>query len=148
MHKFQMCKEDKFTNFKYDYTWQHDSLTKLGFINFANLIHVIFERSCKLHQISYATTTNYLWLFLITFIKWSPIIWKSHYCAYNMLNSSCFYSTHTCHGLPSQMTSWQNFSKHFAFQSSPTWHLLAFPLNMPQISKLFDLAWSIIKGNI
>jgi len=30
-HKFQICKEDGFTNLKFDYTWQHDSFTKLGF---------------------------------------------------------------------------------------------------------------------
>jgi hypothetical protein len=35
-HKFQMCKEDRFTNLKFDYTWQHDSFTKLGIIKFAS----------------------------------------------------------------------------------------------------------------
>jgi hypothetical protein len=49
-HKFQMCKEDGFINFKFDYTWQHDLLTKLGFIKFGSPKHVIFERSCKLHH--------------------------------------------------------------------------------------------------
>jgi len=57
-HKFQMCKEDGFTNFKFDYRWQHDSFTKLGFIKFANPKHVIFEKSCKLHHILYLATTN------------------------------------------------------------------------------------------
>jgi len=41
-HKFQMCKEDGFTNFKFDYTWQHNSLTKLGFMKSANPKCVIF----------------------------------------------------------------------------------------------------------
>jgi hypothetical protein len=40
--KFQMCKEDGFKNLKFDYTWQHDSFTKLGFIKFASPKHVIF----------------------------------------------------------------------------------------------------------
>jgi hypothetical protein len=31
-----MCKEDKFTKLKYNYTWQHDALTKLGFIKFTS----------------------------------------------------------------------------------------------------------------
>jgi hypothetical protein len=61
-HKFQMCKEDKSTNLKFDYTWQHDSFTKLGFIKFASSKHVIFSKSCKLHYIPYLTTMNYLWL--------------------------------------------------------------------------------------
>jgi hypothetical protein len=39
------------TNFKYDYTWEHDSLAKLGFIKVASPKHVIFERPCKLQQI-------------------------------------------------------------------------------------------------
>jgi hypothetical protein len=59
-HKFQMCKEDGFTSLKLDYTWQHDSLTKLGFIKSTSPKHVIFERSCKLHLISYLAMTNYL----------------------------------------------------------------------------------------
>jgi hypothetical protein len=41
-HKFQMCKEDGFKNLKFDYTWQHDSLIKLGFIKFVSPKHVIF----------------------------------------------------------------------------------------------------------
>jgi hypothetical protein len=41
-HKFQMCKKDGFTNLKFDYTWQHDSFTNLGFIKFASSKHVIF----------------------------------------------------------------------------------------------------------
>jgi hypothetical protein len=42
-HKFQMCKEDGFINLKFDYTWQHDSLTKLGFIKSGSPKHVIFK---------------------------------------------------------------------------------------------------------
>jgi hypothetical protein len=41
-HKFQMCKEDGFTIFKFDYMWQHDLLTKLGFIKSTSPKHVIF----------------------------------------------------------------------------------------------------------
>jgi hypothetical protein len=59
-HIFQMCKEDGFTNLKFDYTWQHDSLTKLGFIKSRSPKHIIFERSWKLHHISYLVMTNYL----------------------------------------------------------------------------------------
>jgi len=55
-----MCKEDGFTNLKFDYTWQHDSFTKLGFIKFTSPKHVIFERSCKLHHIPYLKITNCL----------------------------------------------------------------------------------------
>ncbi len=87
-HKFQMCKEDGFTNLKFDYTWQHDSLIKLGFIKFASPKHVIFERSCKLHHIPYLTTTNCLWLPSITLFRCSLIIWKPHQCAHDMLNNS------------------------------------------------------------
>jgi hypothetical protein len=56
--KFQMCKEGGFTIFKFNYTWQHDLLTKLGFIKFASPKHVIFERSCKLHHIPYLAIIN------------------------------------------------------------------------------------------
>jgi len=51
--------------------------------------------------------TNYLWLPSITFIKCSPITWRSHQCAHDveqfflLLNS-----VHTCYESPSQMTSW------------------------------------------
>jgi hypothetical protein len=81
-----MCKEDGFTNFKFNYTWQHDSYTKLGFLKFASPKQVIFERSCKLHQIIYVATTNYLWLLLITLVKCSPIVWRPHQCVHNVLN--------------------------------------------------------------
>jgi hypothetical protein len=57
-------------------TQRHDLLIKLGFIKFASPKHVIFERSCKLHHIPYLTTTNYLWLHLITLFRCSPIVWK------------------------------------------------------------------------
>jgi hypothetical protein len=40
-YKFQMCKEDGFKNLKFDYTWQHDLFTKLGFIKFISSKHVI-----------------------------------------------------------------------------------------------------------
>jgi hypothetical protein len=70
-------------------TWVFD---KIGFYKILKSKDVIFERSCKLHQISYATTTNYLWLPLITFIKCSPIVWRSHQCAHDMLNNfSCLW---------------------------------------------------------
>jgi hypothetical protein len=52
-HKFQMCKEDGFKNFKFAYTWQHYSFIKLGFIKSTSPRHVIHERSCKLHHIPY-----------------------------------------------------------------------------------------------
>ncbi len=87
-HKFQMCKEDGFTNFKFDYTWQHDSLTKLSFIKSASPKHVIFERSCKLHHISYLAMINYLWLLSIKLFRWSPIVWKSHQYVHDVLNNS------------------------------------------------------------
>jgi hypothetical protein len=61
-NKFQMCKEDGFTNLKFDYTLQRDLLTKLGFTKSTSPKHVIFERSCKLHHIPYLATTNCLWL--------------------------------------------------------------------------------------
>jgi hypothetical protein len=37
-----MGEEDGFINIEFDYTWQHDSLTKLGFIKSASPKHVIF----------------------------------------------------------------------------------------------------------
>jgi hypothetical protein len=43
---FQPCfdpKKDGFTNLKLNYTWQHDSLTKLGFIKSTSPTHVIFK---------------------------------------------------------------------------------------------------------
>jgi hypothetical protein len=40
--KFQMCKEDGFTNLKFNSTCQHDSFTKLGFIKSTSPKHVIF----------------------------------------------------------------------------------------------------------
>jgi hypothetical protein len=42
-HKFEMCEKDGFTNFKFDYTWQHDSFTKLGYIKSASPKHVILK---------------------------------------------------------------------------------------------------------
>jgi hypothetical protein len=87
-HKFQMCKEDGFTNLKFDYTWQHDWLTKLGFIKSRSPKHVIFERSCKLYHIPYLTITNYLWPPLMRFFRCNPIIWRPHQCAHDMFNSS------------------------------------------------------------
>jgi hypothetical protein len=59
--------------------WLHMTtwfLDKIGCKKFANPKHVIFERSCKLHQIWYALITNYLWLLSITFIKCNPIVWR------------------------------------------------------------------------
>jgi hypothetical protein len=73
-HKFQMCKEDGFTNLKFDYTQQHDLLTKLGFIKSISPKHIIFEKSCKLHHIPYLATTNCLWLPSITLFKCNPIV--------------------------------------------------------------------------
>jgi len=86
-HKFQMCKEDGFTNLKFDYTWQHDLLTKLGFIKSISPKHVIFKRLCKLHHIPYLDTTNCLWLLLITLFRCSPM---EHLlaCPLNMLQTS------------------------------------------------------------
>jgi hypothetical protein len=83
-----MCKEDGFTNLKFDYTWPHDSLTKLVFIKSTSPKHVTFERSCKLHHILYLTTTNYLWLPSITLFECSPIIWKPHQCVHDVMNRS------------------------------------------------------------
>jgi type II secretory pathway component PulC len=77
-HKFQMSKEDGFTNLKFD------------FIKSISPKRVIFERSCKLHHISYLAITNCLWPLLITFFKCSPIVWRPHQCAHDMFdNSSC-----------------------------------------------------------
>jgi hypothetical protein len=86
IHKFQMCKKDGFTNIKFDYTWQHDLLTKLGFIKSTNPKHVIFERSCKLHRIPYLATTNYILLPSITLFRCNSIVWRSHQCAHNRWN--------------------------------------------------------------
>jgi hypothetical protein len=68
-HKFQMCKEDGFTNLKFDYTWQHFLFTKFGFIKYVSPKHGIFEKSCKLHHIPHVATTNCLCLPLTTIVK-------------------------------------------------------------------------------
>jgi hypothetical protein len=85
-YKFQMCKKDGFTNLKFDYTWQHDLLTKLDFMKSISSKHVIFERSCKLHYIPYVTTSNYLWLPLTTFVRCNLIVWRPHQCVHDVLN--------------------------------------------------------------
>jgi hypothetical protein len=86
-YKFQMCNEHGLTNLKFNYTWQHDLLTKLGYIKSTSSKHVIFLKPCKLHHIPYVATTNYLWLSLITLIKCNPIVWRPHQCVHNMLNN-------------------------------------------------------------
>jgi hypothetical protein len=73
------------TNFKFNHTWQHDSLIKLDFIKSTSSQHY---NSYKLHQISYEPTTNSLLLPSIIFFKWSPIVLKPHQCSHNMLNNS------------------------------------------------------------
>jgi hypothetical protein len=89
--KIQIC-EDGFTNLKFDYGWQHDLLTKLGFTKSTSPKHVIFERSCKLDHIPYLAITNCLWLLLMTFFRCSPIVWRPHQCAHDVLNnSSCLW---------------------------------------------------------
>jgi hypothetical protein len=91
-HKFQMCKEDGFINLKFDYTQQHDLLTKIGFIKSINPIHLISKRSCKLPHIPYLAITNCLWLPSITLFRCNPIVWRRHQCVHDMLNnSSCLY---------------------------------------------------------
>ncbi len=38
-------------------------------------------------QLLYAPTTTHLWLHLVTFLKWSSIIWRSHQRAHGMLDN-------------------------------------------------------------
>jgi hypothetical protein len=90
--------------------WKHDSLIKFGFINSTSSQHVIFDNSYKLHQILYEPTTNNLWLPLVTFFKWSLVVWRPHQHVHKhvkqfvvLLDSTC-----TCYGSPCQMTSWFN----------------------------------------
>ncbi len=59
-----MCKEDKFTKFKYDYTWQHDALTKLGFIKFASPNMSFLKNHAnhnKFHMQQLQIIYGYLW---------------------------------------------------------------------------------------
>jgi hypothetical protein len=65
-----------YSNFKDNHTWDHYSLMKLDFIDSINLKHVTFDNSYELHQISYAPTINNLWLPLVTFFRWSLVVWR------------------------------------------------------------------------
>jgi len=135
IHKFQMCKEDGFTNLKFDYTWQLDLLTNLGFIKSINPKHVIFLKSCKLYHIPYVTTTNYVWMFSITLVRCNPIVWRApSMCAWHVEQFFVpLYLGHTCHGSLSQMTSWLNFPQNILHPNHhPIWHLPTCPLNMFQ----------------
>ncbi len=134
-----MCKENRI---KYDYTQQHNSLTKLGFIKSTNPKNVIFQRSCKLHQISYVTTTNYLWLPSIPFFKCNPTVCRSHQCAHNLLNnSSCRFSSYM---------SWITFpndiliglcTNYFTSQSSPHMTFAKFPI---EYASNFKIVWCLL----
>ncbi len=86
-YKFQMCNENGFTNFKFNYTWQHDLLKKFDSIKSTSPKYVIFLKPCKLDHIPYVATTNYLWLLLITLIMCNQIVWRPHQCVHNMLNN-------------------------------------------------------------
>jgi len=109
-----MCKKDRFTNLKYDCTWQHDSLTKSGYKKSTSPKHVIFERWCKLHQnficsnykLSMATFNN------ICQVQ-SNCMEASSICAWCV--EQLFVAldlAHTCHGSLSQMTSSLNCPKN------------------------------------
>jgi hypothetical protein len=130
-HKFQKCKEDAFTNLKFDYTWQHDLLTKLSFINFASPRHVIFERSCKLHHIPHLTFINYLWLPSITFFKCNPIVWRPHQCVHTtcwtIIRVSRFGSYMSWINFPSDILL-ELFTKYLASQSSPHMTFTSLPI--------------------
>jgi hypothetical protein len=118
-HNFQMCKEDGFTNLKFDCTWQHDSLTKLGFIKSTSPKNVIFEKSCKLHHIPYLTTINYLWLLLITFIKCNSIVWRPwHMACWTIFHASGFGSYMSWINLPNDILV-ELSTKYSTSQSSP-----------------------------
>ncbi len=85
-------KPQYYSNFKYDNTWHHDSLAKLHFIKSTSLKHITSDISCKLHQISHALTTNNLWFPLVTFFRWSLIVWRPHQHAHDMLDGlSCLW---------------------------------------------------------
>ncbi len=56
---------------------------------------------------------------------------------------------HRCHGLVSQMTSWLNCPQNILHPNHhPIWHLLAYPSNMLQTSKLWRVAWWIVERNL
>jgi hypothetical protein len=67
-------------------TWFFD---KIGFYE------ILESKTChflKIMQIApkfICNNTNYLWLPLITFIKCSPIVWRSHQCAHDVLIIFC-----------------------------------------------------------
>jgi hypothetical protein len=149
---FNMCKKNNhiwikiwyYTNFKYNHTWQHDSLIKLGFMKSTSLEHVIFNNSYKLHQTSYELIANNLWLLLITFFEWSPIVWKPHQHVHMLL-----YSAHTYHGSPYQMTFWLNCPRNILHPNlHPILHLWTCPPNMLQTTKLFSDVWPFVEGNL
>jgi hypothetical protein len=57
-----MRKEDRFTKFKYDYPWQHDALTKLGFIKFTNMSFLKDHANyIKFHVQQLQIIYGYLW---------------------------------------------------------------------------------------
>jgi hypothetical protein len=145
-----MCKEDGFTNLKFDYTWQHDSFRKLGFIKSISPKHVIFKKSCKLHHIAYVTTTNYLWLPLITLVRCNPIIWKPHQCAHDMLNNFlCFYiwAIHIWITFPNDILV-ELSTKYFASQSSPHMRFASLPTKYASNLKVVVCCLTICKKNL
>ncbi len=125
-----MCKKDGFTIFKFDYKWQRDLLTKLGFFKSTSPKHLIFEKSCKLHHIPYLASTNYLWLPLITLSRCNPIVWRPHQCVHNVSNNfSCLWIwvIHVMDQFPKWHLGWIvhkiyfiPISPHMTFASLPT----------------------------
>jgi hypothetical protein len=62
-------------------------LDKLGFYKIHKSKTCCFEKSCKIQQISYAATTNYLWLTLIiTNYLWFSLITFVKGCKYNWVD--------------------------------------------------------------
>jgi len=56
---------------------------------------------------------------------------------------------HTCHGSISQMTYWLNCSQNIMHPNlHPVWQLSAWPPNMFQTSKLFNVVWPLAEGNV
>ncbi len=143
--------EHRFTIFKYDFTWKHHSLTKLGHIKSTSSKHVTFERSCKSHQISYVATTNYLWLPLkITNYLWLPSIkfvrCNPIYGGPINVRTMCW--TFFCAFEFSSYMSWITFPndilvelsiKYFVSNFHPIWHLPVFPPNMLQTLKFLSV---------
>ncbi len=123
----------------------HNSFIKLHFTKLTNWKHVTFNNWVESHQNSYASIRNNLWLALITFFKWSPMVWKSHQCAHNMLNN---YLPCTYHESPCQMRIWWNYSRNIMHPNCHLiWNLQVCTFNMFETSKLLNLTSPYVKWN-